>query len=77
MKECSFCRKITQSAYDLNEGVEVNQSFEGEAFIDLLGDLIVHINDLQGSRDVEAALHINYCPWCGQKIERLSKWNLK
>jgi hypothetical protein len=63
---CNYCRKLTQSAYKLREGYDVNTGYEGEAFIDLFNNLTIHLERPYAS--VETTIPIKYCPWCGAKL---------
>ena len=69
---CEYCKKITQKAYELKDGLDIGRGKAGEVFIDLTGSLIVHI---EGNDDfaAEANIEINYCPWCGEKIKKLTR----
>ncbi len=67
---CNYCRKFTQSAQKIREGQDVNIGYEGEAFIDLFNNLIVHLDGCyNGNQSIEVSLPIKYCPWCGRKLE--------
>lgn len=69
---CNYCRKFTQSAYKLRSGAEITVPCTGEAFIDLFDNFIIHIDAYV--TDLEAAIPIKYCPWCGRALkEKLNR----
>ena len=65
---CAYCQKFTQKDYWLKTGYDVNIGYEGNVFIDLCNNLIVHI---EKSEAVEVSIPIKYCPWCGAKLQIL------
>lgn len=65
---CNYCHKFTQLSYPIKKGENVYVGYEGEAFIDLFNNLIVHLDSpYSGNSSIEIDIPIKYCPWCGRR----------